>query len=332
MSQEINPSVAFLTHFTSLRNASNDNIQSLITFFRDKDDLSELAEQVKETADQIDLILTYRKVHSQVSPVFIEAWKLYNRVWRVAVDYVVSEKLWQSLPSKLLRPYKPTPFEEFAKYHGYPNRKLAPDEDIDWRFDPERHDGGEAIRQFHELADHMAQIGFPYDEDESEKTTNAFHVGIEAFEFLEETIGFDTSAIFARWAKVPSLFVPRHVSNKYGFTEKGSLFALLSDAIRSYVAGAPAASIAMCRAALEMVLRDHYLRGQVTKRDKLAPVIELAALKYDFLSKTKMNRLARDANRIMHDYAGVQRLTDEDEERLLSHLRDLKFYIEKAPE
>jgi len=177
----------------------------------------------------------------------------------------------------------------------------------------------------------MAQYGLPYDEDENERIANTFRVGIEAFEFLENTIGFDTISVFERWAKVPPLFIPSHVSNKYGLTEKGSLFELLNDAIRAYIAGAPAASIAMCRAGLEMMLRDHYLRGKATTKDKLAPMIELAALKYDFMSKTKMNNLARDANRIMHDYAGVQKLDAKDETRLLSHLKDLKFYIEKAP-
>jgi hypothetical protein len=56
--------------------------------------------------------------------------------------------------------------------------------------------------------------------------------------------------------------MPAHVSNEHGLTEKGSLNDLLDDAVRAYVFGAPAAAIAMCRAALEMVLKRHYGQGQ----------------------------------------------------------------------
>ena len=48
------------------------------------------------------------------------------------------------------------------------------------------------------------------------------------------------------------------VANRYGASEKGSLLHLLDDAVRAYVSGAPAAAIALCRAALEMVLKRHY--------------------------------------------------------------------------
>ncbi|MGI3187377.1 hypothetical protein [Nioella aestuarii] len=64
---------------------------------------------------------------------------------------------------------------------------------------------------------------------------------------------------FGRWNKVPAVFVLAHVSDRHGVTEKGSLFELLNDAIRAYFARSPAAAIAMCRAALEMVLRENYL-------------------------------------------------------------------------
>ena len=55
------------------------------------------------------------------------------------------------------------------------------------------------------------------------------------------------------------------VANRYGASEKGSLLHLLDDAVRAYVSGAPAAAIALCRAALEMVLKRHYGHGQWEK-------------------------------------------------------------------
>ena len=169
-------------------------------------------------------------------------------------------------------------------------------------------------------------------DDWSERYANTWKMGIQAFEYLEGTIGLDIDRVFDRWNQVPSIFVPKHVSDRHGLTEKGSLYELLNDAIRAFVTGAPAASNAMCRAALEMVLRDYYVRGSSDDNSNLHDVIDLAVLRYDFLSAKKLHSLRMDANRILHAYNSAAPLSEEDERKLLSFLKDLKFYIERAPE
>ena len=76
--------------------------------------------------------------------------------------------------------------------------------------------------------------------------------------------------------------MPAHVSNRYGASEKGSLSQLLDDAMRAYVFGAPCTAIVMCRAALEMVFKKHYGRGQ-WENEPLENLIVLASRKYDFV-------------------------------------------------
>jgi hypothetical protein len=92
----------------------------------------------------------------------------------------------------------------------------------------------------------------------------------------------DIGSVFRRWRRLPVVFMPAHVSNRYGASEKGSLSHLLDDAMRAYVFGAPCTAIVMCRAALEMVFKKHYGRGQ-WENEPLENLIVLASRKYDFV-------------------------------------------------
>jgi hypothetical protein len=113
-------------------------------------------------------------------------------------------------------------------------------------------------------------------------------------------------------------------------SEKGSLLHLLDDGVRAYVFGAPAASVAMCRAALEMVLKRHYGHGQ-WENAKLGNLVFLASKQYDFIEKASLKLLVKKANRILHNYGQIERLGEEEERTILLFLKTLKFLIEQAP-
>lgn len=126
--------------------------------------------------------------------------------------------------------------------------------------------------------------------------------------------------------------MPAHVSNWYGASEKGSLLHLLDDAVRAYVFGAPAAAIAMCRTALEMVLKRHYGRGDWDD-EKLDNLIVLASYKYSkIVQKEKIDPFRILANRIVPKYDQVGRLSEEDDRTILNFFKTLKFLIQRAPE
>jgi hypothetical protein len=157
----------------------------------------------------------------------------------------------------------------------------SPDPELEDSFDPRRHDGGAAI-----------QLGIEWLDVETEsddRVGNSCRLAIGAYDYLTETIGLNLYDVFRRWRKVPVVFMPAHVANRYGASDKGSLLHLLDDAVRAYVVGAPAAAILTCRAALETVLKGHYGHGQ-WEDAKLGKLVVLASQRYNF-KKERSSRL-----------------------------------------
>lgn len=324
----------FMLEFNELRNACNGNPQLLISFFRDKPDLVRLACAVKRTSDRIDSIGDLRKVHAHVPAQFISDWREYHDEWLRPVKYLnyidAHEMLLGFFPESIDNDVES--YEDWSKAKRL-ERWNAPDPDEEEAFDPSRHDGSAAFIDMMLLADHEREINRSMDNDEDNyRMANTWAIGIGAMDFLEESIGISVGDAFRRWNKVPALFVPKHVSNRHGIIEKGSLFELLNDAIRAYVAGSPAAAIAMCRAALEMVLRENYLGIPPSKKHGLEEVISLAAARFEHLEKSRLYPLKNRADKVLHDYTGLPRLSADDDQIILQFILEVKRCIEMAPE
>jgi len=125
--------------------------------------------------------------------------------------------------------------------------------------------------------------------------------------------------------------MPAHVSNKHGLTDKGSLNDLLNDAVRAYVCGAPAAAIAICRAALEMVLKRHYGHGK-WEDCTLSKMINKADKQYDFVQRNHIQKFVKLSNKILHDYSKEKRMSTDDDRVILEFLKTVKFLIQRAPD
>ena len=90
------------------------------------------------------------------------------------------------------------------------------------------------------------------------------------------------------------------------------------------------AQCAMCRAALEMVLKRHY--GKDAWDDlKLADIIALASRRYGSIPDRQLLRLNRDANKILHNYSARNRMSEKDERTILEFIGAVKFLIQRAP-
>jgi len=100
---------------------------------------------------------------------------------------------------------------------------------------------------------------------------------------------------------------------------------LLDDAVRAYVFGAPVAAIAMCRAAYDMVRKEHYKRGE------LQNVVIHASREYDFINDKNIKELVKSANRVLHNYANNRRLNSRDDEIIINFLLTVKRLIKLAP-
>ena len=332
MSDEVSLTQLFRLRFEQLKTATNRSPKTLITFVGEKSSFHSLARDLKFVADEIEAAGDFDKAHPQVSVGFIEAWKDYLYNWRDQVAYAAA---WPLLGLRIdlgtgttVRDI-PT-FEEYRQRLKSERVKSGPDPDWDEHFDPRKHRGGDAIADLIRWATDEGQNRRDNGPDDAgSHIANICTVGVEAFDYMETVIGIDTDRVFRRWNQIPAVFVPKHVSDKHGLTGRDGLYALLNEAIRAYVAGATAASVAMCRALLEIILRDHYLKSEMDRGNKasLDDVINLAAARYDFLNTKKMHRLRQDANRILHAAAAAE----DDETRIIQIFQDLKYWIEKAP-
>lgn len=316
------PWSGFLAAFSALREATGDSPERLAAMFQNSDRLTGLAREVGSEWDFVSLLATHRKVFAQVSPEFIEAGKDYLDRWQPAVEFV---KAWPILTFTLDgRPPSSLPsYEKFKSGKSWVARREKSEPDWEDSFHPVRHHGGAEIRQMLLLVDHFADTRL-------DELGNALKIGSEALSHFERVTGLDIAEAFDRWNRIPPIFVPEQVSDRHGLSDKGSLFGLLEDAIRAYVAGATGASVAMCRAVLERLLREHYLLSPPDERVSLTEIIEEARKTGQFPKGMRDGawQLKNLADAVLHR-AG--QATARDEEKLIAAFGHLKHWIESAP-
>lgn len=150
------------------------------------------------------------------------------------------------------------------------------------------------------------------------------HKELGAWQFFEETIGIDLRNIHRRWGEIPPILIPKHVSDRHGLTEPGSLYEQLDEAHRAYVFGCYAASITLCRALMELLLQEHY---EVRGRD-LEQIISFAEEKYLWLRNLHLQTKRAFANAVLHDRRRAENL---EAEQVRSFLETIKTLIERAP-
>ena len=186
-------------------------------------------------------------------------------------------------------------------------------------------------------------------DDYAKRTANSCRIALDAFDYLASVIGIDLDAVFRRWRRVPVIFMPPAISNKHG-DEKGSINALLDDAVRAFVCGAPAAAITLCRAVAEMIIREYYLpdpkdRWKLTRDGKpmlrrdgtpqekgLGELIVLASKRYESAEWRKVTRLKDSADGILHRQSSNEPFTERDERIILDFMTTLKSLIGRALE
>lgn len=312
----------FLMFFNTVKSAALNEPSRIRTFYTQHENL-------RTAVDTLFMFMNFgdferwvlhspRKYHVQTPQGFEEAFNDYREKWQEPVE-----------TAALLRDRLSEIDEETSnKIFNLLKKVREPDPELDEDFDPLRHDGAKALAMMVEATQTYAELNENFYAE----------IGLQAYDYLTDTIGLDIDGVFRRWRNVPPIFMPAHVSNAHGLTERGSLYDLIDDAVRAYVFGAPGAAIAACRAALEMVLKRHYgLDYQRRRKDGrmwdkgLGELIVLADEKYEFVQKQRLERLTNDANDIMHDYTRRKRISEKDEETILEFLMTVKFMIEHAP-
>ena len=352
MSTRLTAFEQFIVLFKDMKRAAKDSPQRLKNFYRESDTVRQTTENLLSWLCRTDFERRVfhgpRKHFAQVPVDFEKEWSEYKEFWANPVVTAWAKNLSLEELKELAGDEAEDYFHSFQsnddedngnedlsleddfpklssiKPVDHPRGGAPPNADYESEFDPLKHDGGAAL----ELG--ISVLNVQADFEDGEVNTNIASFSVEAYDYLTQTIGIDVPAIFRRWRNVPVIFMPAYVSNKHGLTEKGSLTALLDDAMRAYVCGAPAAAIAMCRAALEMVLKRHYGRGQWDDLT-LGKMIVLADQKYDFVQEGRIRPLVDRTNAVLHEYSTIERMSADDDRSILNFLKTVKFLIQRAP-
>ena len=329
MAAGLRPTEEFLILFNKLKAAAGDTPERVASFYTESRAVRDALDVLQEFLARSDLErrVFHGKKLLRVTPEFLAAWDEFATKWRFCVTR--PEDVGPGVVLPLFDDDPPLDAEQVALLEEQTRRQWKeakverdaavpelrdPDPEAEASFDPMTHDGGAAI----ELGiEYLADIGL---KDAEPEWQNRCSISLGAYDYLTETIGFDAHDVFRRWRNLPPVFMPAHVSNRYGASDKGSLPYLLDDAVRAYVFGAPAAAIAMCRAAYDMVKR-HYDREQLEK------VTIFASRRFDY----DIKQLVVRANEVMHNYEHRRRLTADDDRVILSFLGTIKFFVENAP-
>lgn len=314
MNVRYTPFEEFLARFNTVKSEAKGDPVKVETFYGQSENLTNAVDALYDFLVTADFERRFLhgplKFHRQVPAGFETAWREYQKAWAP----VITEHRISALAT------------EFTASLSVEELKTltSPDFEFEEHFDPRCDDGAAAIEDGNRLLEGQLSVW-----DEDRRLVNMTTIALEAWDYLQDTIGINIGGVFSRWRRVPVTFMPAHVSNKLGLTGRGSLFDLLDDAVRAYVAGAPAASVAMCRAALEIILKEHYLRP--LGDPSLENLIDLAAERFSFIDAKRLHAHRRAANHILHDYARAKKLSAEDDDMIIDFLRNLKFLIQRAP-
>lgn len=153
--------------------------------------------------------------------------------------------------------------------------------------------------------------------------------GIAEWKLFERS-GFDVKEVIRRRNLIPFVLIPRHVSAKYGESDKLSLLTLLQQAQEAFVFGIPLAAISLMRGILEIVLKRHY--GAIGS--DLSECINRARRLPRALRRDDLHGLRDLANSILHSYketlGKLDPLADLDRV-IVRYLFTLRLLIEFAP-
>jgi hypothetical protein len=326
MIARLNPFEQFIVLFENLISVTKGEPSRIKAFWEDSPTIRAAAEAMEQFLWSTDLERPIfhgsRKYWRQAPDGFDAQWREYDSEWAPQIakaqigDFDLMDLVVKSTDSSA------TPVSSNAA----DDDDLWPiDLEYDYEFDPVHHDGAAAIDLgVTRLYDDMGRN----EENGESQTANMDRIALGALDYLTETIGLDIGGVFRRWRRTPVIFMPSHVSNRHG-DEKGSLYDLLNDAVRAYVFGATAASMAMCRAVMEKVLKDHYVRNHAGL--DLAEIIALASHRYDFVQRKRLDHYRTAANCILHQYSGRSNVSAQDDRTIHAFLKTLKFLIERAP-
>ncbi len=322
------PVVQFVTRFHELKARTKGNPRNLAWLCQNDDALASLASELNSLATSIARLAATRseRFFPQSSPEFIVAYREYQSDYADAVEPVAAKKDKEFLSA----------FERYFQEDPESVRKIFEEMGFDL----------DAPSDFDALDDDpvssFAEMLFLADSFAESMRDDQIHKALGAWRFFVGTIGIDLAAIYQRWKATPVTFVPKHVSDRHGLTEPGSVYETLRQAHRAYVFGCERAAMALCRALMELVLKKHwgieedeaYLKAK-QKNDGRDPglqkIIAIAEARYGAKYKLKKHRLLQQkelADGVLHAKGPSQKVSGDE---ISQFLETVRYLIENAP-
>ncbi len=314
--------VEFMTVFARLRDWLDDEPEGLYELAIDGEDapLKELCSKVYWAAFFITRSNKSRRelFASPVDPNVIEIWKIYENRYEETVGKIVFVELHNALldlPGQLQNDDGPIPTPLEIAWSN-----------ADW----------EAGERVNELQVALEFVSEELDNDCSmrdEDYTARIQESLEVWKTLRFETGLDFRGIFRRRELIPFTLIPRHVANKEVDKNKLTLIDLLQQAQEAFIFGTPYAALALMRAVLETVLRDHYL---VKGRDLCERINNCKGLP-EKVNHQALHRLRKRGNQVVHKRdSGLMKEfvafeIQGQELEVMALLNQLRHLIENAP-
>lgn len=295
----------FLVAFQALKTATHDDPDRLKETWRNDARLQKLCDEVS------DMIAVFLRIESSARQSFtphvpaaaIQARADYESRWQSVVGEVTSRD-WEWL------------FADIAKDWDSSTEAAFDGDFLAEEITAEKRNAKSAARSLEHIIDYAAEKRA----DDGDNFFEWAEEGLEAWHTLKSQCGLDVSGALWRRRMVPHILIPSHVSARYG-SGNASLYRRLIQAADAFVFGAPLAALAMQRAVLEQVLKDHWKADKGHIRNANLP--ELA---WD----SRADRLKNRAGEALH--ASTDKLKGDGLDRMiLENFGLLKLLIENVP-
>jgi hypothetical protein len=312
MEEQIN---LFLSLFKRLKKEVNNSPKTLSWLAKERDDIQDLCYELEENYQTIAKFLATKNIkHTLITVPFENDWKEYELNYQKHV-LIAAEPSKESHEIKLKDLIK---YIEMDCLEAGMTKKEC-DQVID-RWVEKLYPPGSS---FNPLNDDPASLmdGIQDYILNKDSGNEFFDKALGAWFFYEDSIGLDLKGIYSRWKTSPELFIPIHV---HATTNTVPLIELYNEAVKSFAFGNKVASMTMCRALMEYILKKYY----GIKADDLEKIIAIAEQKFPNLVKLKMQNKRKIANNILHDY---EKKSENEDKAVIEFLMIIKYLVQHIP-
>lgn len=293
----------FLADFEALKSATADSPATLEGLWREREDLAALCDRLAGYRRSFDIAEEWTPVAftAHVPTAASRARRDYDERWRQPVARIANRTFAALFDSM---------FPDFVADDDDPPGDPLDVEIENWKHLGKR-EASSIVHAFSCMADQRANDEF----GDFEWVDDAQ----ESWDRLRKIVGLDLKSAFWRRRAIPHILFPTHVSNRYG--RKGiSIYRRLHDAARAFIFGAPLAALAMQRAVLEELLKEHW------GAERGIQDANLPSLSHD----ARAHRLKRQANAALH---GVPEdlTSDQMDREIVKNFLLLRELIEATP-